>query len=302
MFNQQRWKNLKRCHHAAHAYTGVPCSKYRRRRARRDHQAQDGVLPRLAGGGAAKSGRLRSFNPKDPVTLQLKHGGGSQAIRLPTDKLEQNKKYYVRCHTNAKHILNYDQLQLVQFGFFKIISIFQLHAKTSTWRSGQRRRNPFWTARTAAESFLSALLRFQTSLLVSLIFHPILFSCLWFCPPVLRFPLLSWISPSFLCTPPISLIPHFLHFLSDFWLEQPTPKSFQIPIEVSTKTAFVSEFKFQHHLCQPATKRTQNNGFMLLKSKILSSVQFVEEIKIIFSWLSRFDERLEIKVCSKSEI
>ena len=96
--------NPERCHHAAHAYTGVPCSKYRRRRARRDHQAQDGVLPRLAGGGAAKSGRLRSFNPKDPVTLQLKHGGGSQAIRLPTDKLEQNKKYYVRCHhTNAKH-------------------------------------------------------------------------------------------------------------------------------------------------------------------------------------------------------
>ena len=30
------------------------------------------------------------------MTLQLKHGGGSQAIRLPTDKLEQNKKYYVR--------------------------------------------------------------------------------------------------------------------------------------------------------------------------------------------------------------
>ena len=103
-------KSPPRCHHAAHAYTGVPCSKYRRRRARRDQQAsQDGVLPRLPG-GTLKSGRLRSFNPKDPVTLQLKHGGGSQAIRLPTDKLEQNKKYYVRytciqdCKTKSQNL------------------------------------------------------------------------------------------------------------------------------------------------------------------------------------------------------
>ena len=33
---------------------------------------------------------------RDPVTLQLQHAGSTQAIRLPTDKLEQNKKYYVR--------------------------------------------------------------------------------------------------------------------------------------------------------------------------------------------------------------
>ena len=120
------------------------------------------------------------------------------------------------------------------------------------------------------------------------------FSSLWISIPfyfhVFDFAHPSFVSPFCLgfplpsCVPPpISLIPHFLHFLSDFCLEQPTTKSFQIPIEVSTKTAFVSEFKFQHHLCQPATKRTQNNGFMLLKSKILSSLQFVEEIKIIFS-------------------
>ena len=30
-----------------------------------------------------------------PVTLQLKQGGSVQALRLPTDKLEPNKKYYV---------------------------------------------------------------------------------------------------------------------------------------------------------------------------------------------------------------
>ena len=30
-----------------------------------------------------------------PVTLQLKQGGNVQALRLPTEKLEPNKKYYV---------------------------------------------------------------------------------------------------------------------------------------------------------------------------------------------------------------
>ena len=61
-----------RCHHAAHAYTGVPCSKHKRRRSRRDpRDSRDGVLPRLPGGAGntAKSGRMRSFNPK----VVLKH-------------------------------------------------------------------------------------------------------------------------------------------------------------------------------------------------------------------------------------
>ena len=61
-----------RCHHAAHAYTGVPCSKHKRRRSRRDaRDPRDGVLPRLPGGAGntAKSGRMRSFNPK----VVLKH-------------------------------------------------------------------------------------------------------------------------------------------------------------------------------------------------------------------------------------
>ena len=286
------------------------CSRLHRGALLEVQKTPSSTRPPSSGRGPAKAGwrscqewPAAKFQPKRPGDLaaEARRGQPGHQVAHRQAGAEQEILRQVPPH-QCKAYLNYDELKLAQFGFFKIISIFQLHTKTSTWRSGQRRRNPFWTARTSAESVLSALLRFQTSLLVSLIFHPILFSCLWFCPPVLRFPLLSWISPSFLCTPPISLIPHFLHFLSDFWLEQPTPKSFQIPIEVSTKTAFVSEFKFQHHLCQPATKRTQNNGFMLLKSKILSSVQFVEEIKIIFSWLSRFDERLEIKVCSKSEI
>ena len=61
-----------RCHHAAHAYTGVPCSKHKRRRSRRDpRDPREGVLPRLPGGAGntAKSGRMRSFNPK----VVLKH-------------------------------------------------------------------------------------------------------------------------------------------------------------------------------------------------------------------------------------
>ena len=76
-----------RCHHAAHAYTGVPCSsaavKKPRKIQRTGAGGVSGVLPKIERG-------------KDqPVTLQLKQGGNVQALRLPTEKLEPNKKYYV---------------------------------------------------------------------------------------------------------------------------------------------------------------------------------------------------------------
>ena len=105
-----------RCHHAAHAYTGVPCSvankrsKPRRQRSRaRGHPG--GSLPRIDPGLGLRSkdqpGGLSLRTKDQPVTLQLKQGGNVQALKLPTDKLEPNKKYYVtftlKPKENGKH-------------------------------------------------------------------------------------------------------------------------------------------------------------------------------------------------------
>ena len=80
-----------RCHHAAHAYTAVPCSRQPGRRRARGRARQAAQLPRLPSTTTSSStGRA------EPVTVKIKAGAGSsQAVRLPTDKLEQNKKYYV---------------------------------------------------------------------------------------------------------------------------------------------------------------------------------------------------------------
>lgn len=40
-------------------------------------------------------GFLPTINPKKAVTLELSHGNDKQVISLPTDKLDQNKRYYV---------------------------------------------------------------------------------------------------------------------------------------------------------------------------------------------------------------
>lgn len=40
-------------------------------------------------------GFLPKINPKKAVTLELSHGADKQVISLPTDKLDQNKRYYV---------------------------------------------------------------------------------------------------------------------------------------------------------------------------------------------------------------
>ena len=110
-----------RCHHAAHAYTGVPCSasqrrqrsKPRRQRSRgRSHEAHlGGPLPRIEPGLSMSRNKAQpglTLRTKDqPVTLQLKQGGNVQALKLPTDKLEPNKKYYVtftlKPKENGKH-------------------------------------------------------------------------------------------------------------------------------------------------------------------------------------------------------
>lgn len=41
------------------------------------------------------SGLLPNISPKKSVTLELCRGTNKQIISLPTDKLNQNKKYYV---------------------------------------------------------------------------------------------------------------------------------------------------------------------------------------------------------------
>lgn len=40
-------------------------------------------------------GFLPTINPKKSVTLELSHGADKQVISLPTDRLDQNKRYYV---------------------------------------------------------------------------------------------------------------------------------------------------------------------------------------------------------------
>ena len=97
-----------RCHHAAHAYTGVPCSSQARRRLRARKSASKHVLPKISGQpqssvrtsvstgrGREQSVTLPGRSKEQPVTLQLKQGQNIQALKLPTDKLEPNKKYYV---------------------------------------------------------------------------------------------------------------------------------------------------------------------------------------------------------------
>lgn len=107
-----------RCHHAAHAYTGVPCShkgqrskpKRQRSRGRGLGGHPGGSLPRIEPGLGLRNKDQPglSLRTKDqPVTLQLKQGGNVQALKLPTDKLEPNKKYYVtftlKPKENGKH-------------------------------------------------------------------------------------------------------------------------------------------------------------------------------------------------------
>ncbi|GLH13301.1 Uncharacterized protein GBIM_17887, partial [Gryllus bimaculatus] len=98
-----------RCHHAAHAYTGVPCAAYitkgqhphtRRGGAggaggRASSDPAGGFLPRIDLGSAGPGRSLRYVDPARPVTLELSHGRDKQVISLPTDKLDRNKRYYV---------------------------------------------------------------------------------------------------------------------------------------------------------------------------------------------------------------
>ncbi|XP_056640906.1 serine/threonine-protein phosphatase 6 regulatory ankyrin repeat subunit B [Diorhabda sublineata] len=85
-------KSTNRCMHAAHAYTGVPCAAYL---PKMDHHS----IPKIGFDSVdckPGTGRfLPTINPKKTVTLELTHGTDKQVISLPTNKLDQNKRYYV---------------------------------------------------------------------------------------------------------------------------------------------------------------------------------------------------------------
>ncbi|XP_069186277.1 uncharacterized protein [Procambarus clarkii] len=115
-----------RCHHAAHAYTGVPCAAYigyrgRKRAPVTSTNTKQVSLPRIAGtsntssgGGGTLAGSprpahdtvqtwskpgepvgLRNYDPKKPLTVELQHGLARQQIILPTETLDKNKKYHL---------------------------------------------------------------------------------------------------------------------------------------------------------------------------------------------------------------
>nr|XP_022914006.1 ankyrin repeat domain-containing protein 12 [Onthophagus taurus] len=76
-----------RCLHATHAYTGIPCAAYL---PKMDHH----TIPKI-GYSCKPQGFLPHIHPKKTVTLELLHGNDKQVISLPTDRLDQNKRYYV---------------------------------------------------------------------------------------------------------------------------------------------------------------------------------------------------------------
>lgn len=83
-----------RCSHATHAYTGIPCAAYL---PKLDHH----TIPKIGFDTDCKpsSGFLPHISKKSDdgkgVFLELRHGADKQVISLPTDRLDQNKRYYV---------------------------------------------------------------------------------------------------------------------------------------------------------------------------------------------------------------
>ncbi|XP_017779702.1 PREDICTED: ankyrin repeat domain-containing protein 12 [Nicrophorus vespilloides] len=82
-------QSTNRCMHATHAYTGVPCAAYL---PKMDHHS----IPKIGFNSCKpQSTFLPDINGKKAVTLELCHGNDKQVISLPTDRLDQNKRYYV---------------------------------------------------------------------------------------------------------------------------------------------------------------------------------------------------------------
>ncbi|CAB4065734.1 unnamed protein product [Lepeophtheirus salmonis] len=83
-----------RCHHAAHAYSGIPCF--------RKSKQKSIILPKIDDGhthSLLASTRIRKYDPNEPLTIELTHGTQKQCVKLPTDSLEKSTK--ILCHTNS---------------------------------------------------------------------------------------------------------------------------------------------------------------------------------------------------------
>ncbi|XP_060536632.1 ankycorbin [Cylas formicarius] len=81
-----------RCMHATHAYTGIPCAAYL---PKMDHHSIPKIGFDSVGCKPGTAGFLPKIIDKKAVTLELSHGPDKQIISLPTDRLDQNKRYYV---------------------------------------------------------------------------------------------------------------------------------------------------------------------------------------------------------------
>lgn len=99
-----------RCLHATHAYTGIPCAAYRKVKRHFVHRTSISfvfffvvvpkmdhhTIPKIGFDCKPSGGFLPSIvNSKKSVTLELCHGADKQVISLPTDRMDQNKRYYV---------------------------------------------------------------------------------------------------------------------------------------------------------------------------------------------------------------
>ncbi|XP_043192897.1 uncharacterized protein LOC122365605 isoform X3 [Amphibalanus amphitrite] len=86
------------CHHASHAYTGIPCVAYITKN--NHHGAAKAptktILPKInPSTQLPEPVDLRSYDPSKPLRLELNHGGQKQALELPTQLLDKNRKYQV---------------------------------------------------------------------------------------------------------------------------------------------------------------------------------------------------------------
>ncbi|XP_037073129.1 inversin-like [Pollicipes pollicipes] len=86
------------CHHASHAYTGIPCVAYINKN--NHHGAPKAptktILPKInPSTRLPEPVDLRAYDPTKPLRLELNHGGQRQMLELPTQLLDKDKKYHV---------------------------------------------------------------------------------------------------------------------------------------------------------------------------------------------------------------
>ncbi|CAG0879444.1 unnamed protein product [Darwinula stevensoni] len=115
------------CHHTAHAYTGIPCAAYITKPNHHHYlKGTQNFLPRIPNGGKkdtkakeglgkegqgkegqrkegqgkegqgqAPLGSVSNYDPTEPLTVELNHGGQRQLIEFPAHTLDKRKRYHV---------------------------------------------------------------------------------------------------------------------------------------------------------------------------------------------------------------